>query len=194
MILNEYRYRGIEQWGGGGSMHLPKYMSSSSIFCWLASVARVAIALHNSINEGGGNKATLNGVRINISPDNNIQVIRRPLITAMEKIEREREREMNKKYEFMYSRSVNRACLIMLCSSQKKHGLHEHRCCDLIGFVAFLIEFSCMFCDLFIFLKIISMPHIFVFVHLLIRSGIWTCNFICIFNCGRTDEPIKVEL
>lgn len=57
-------------------------MSSSSIFCWLASVARVAIALHNSINEGGGNIATLNGVRINISPDNNIQVIRRPLTTA----------------------------------------------------------------------------------------------------------------
>lgn len=76
-------------------MHLPKYMSSSSIFCWLASVARVAIALHNSINEGGGNKATLNGVRINISPDNNIQVISRPLITAMEKKEREGEKWTN---------------------------------------------------------------------------------------------------
>lgn len=29
-----------------------------------------AIARHNSINEGGGNIATLNGDRINISPDN----------------------------------------------------------------------------------------------------------------------------
>lgn len=29
-----------------------------------------AIVLHNSINEGGGNIATLNGDRINISPDN----------------------------------------------------------------------------------------------------------------------------
>lgn len=40
------------------------------MFCWLASVARVAIALHNSIKEGGGNIATLNGDRISISPDN----------------------------------------------------------------------------------------------------------------------------
>lgn len=48
-------------------------MSSSSIFCWLASVAMAAIALHSSINEGGGNIATLSGDRINISPDN-IQV------------------------------------------------------------------------------------------------------------------------
>lgn len=45
-------------------------MSSSSIFCWLASEAMAAIARHNSINEGGGNIATLNGDRINISPDN----------------------------------------------------------------------------------------------------------------------------
>lgn len=66
-------------------------MSSSSIFCWLASVARVAIALHNSIKEGGGNKATLNGVRINISPDNNIQVMRRPLIAA-----KKRKKKQNK--------------------------------------------------------------------------------------------------
>lgn len=66
-------------------LYVPKYMSSSSIFCWLASVARVAIALHNSIKEGGGNKATLSGVRINISPDNNIQVIRRPLVATMKK-------------------------------------------------------------------------------------------------------------
>lgn len=29
-----------------------------------------AIVRHNSINEGGGNIATLNGDRINISPDN----------------------------------------------------------------------------------------------------------------------------
>lgn len=68
--------------------YIPKYMSSSSIFCWLASVARVAIALHNSIKSGGGNgcnKATLNGERINISPDNNIQVIRRPLLAATRK-------------------------------------------------------------------------------------------------------------
>lgn len=49
---------------------LPKYISSSSIFCWLASVAIAAIALHNWINEGGGKIATLNGVRLNISPDN----------------------------------------------------------------------------------------------------------------------------
>lgn len=33
-------------------------------------MARVAIALHNSIKEGGGNIATLNGDRISISPDN----------------------------------------------------------------------------------------------------------------------------
>lgn len=45
-------------------------MSSSSIFCWFASVAMAAIARHNSINDGGGNIATLNGDRINISPDN----------------------------------------------------------------------------------------------------------------------------
>lgn len=57
-------------------------MSSSSIFCWLASVAIAAIALHSSINEGGGNIATLNGVRINISPDNNIQEIHQLLIPA----------------------------------------------------------------------------------------------------------------
>lgn len=45
-------------------------MSSSSMFAWLAKVAMVAIALHNWIKEGGGNRATLNGCRLNISPDN----------------------------------------------------------------------------------------------------------------------------
>lgn len=81
-ILPQMFIEFIKLFGLSVYKYVPKYMSSSSIFCWLASVARVAIALHNSIKEGGGNNATLNGVRINISPDNNIQVIRRFLITA----------------------------------------------------------------------------------------------------------------
>lgn len=40
------------------------------MFCWLTSVAIVAIALQTSINEGGGSRATLNGARLKISPDN----------------------------------------------------------------------------------------------------------------------------
>lgn len=45
-------------------------MSSSSIFCELASVTIAAIALQTSIKEGGGNIATLTGDRHKISPDN----------------------------------------------------------------------------------------------------------------------------
>lgn len=45
-------------------------MSSSSMFCELASVAIAAIALQTSIKEGGGNIATLTGDRHKISPDN----------------------------------------------------------------------------------------------------------------------------
>lgn len=51
-------------------MELPRKMSSSSIFCWLASVAIAAIVLQNSINEGGGSSTTLNGDPTKISPDN----------------------------------------------------------------------------------------------------------------------------
>lgn len=45
-------------------------MSSSSMFCELASVAIAAIARQTSIKEGGGNIATLTGDRHKISPDN----------------------------------------------------------------------------------------------------------------------------
>lgn len=40
------------------------------MFGWFASDAIAAIALHNCMREGGGSNATLNGGRLNISPDN----------------------------------------------------------------------------------------------------------------------------
>lgn len=77
------------------------------MFCWFASAAMAAIVLHKSINEGGGNIATLSGDRINISPDNIQNENQHADLDQkwMEK-EREREREIVNKKELKMSEFI----------------------------------------------------------------------------------------
>lgn len=50
--------------------NLPKKISSSSLFCWFASVTIAAMAWQSSRYDGGGSMATLNADPFKISPDN----------------------------------------------------------------------------------------------------------------------------